>query len=581
MSKKLDFTPQWYDQPTPKGTWRSLFKWADPAEVKHPNSGLTQLLMDRFGWTKEQLGQTGAVALDLVEEKVPCHLSESTLNFLKQTCGEENVSTNTYERISKSYGSGMLDALRLRRKIVENIPDAVVAPRTQAEIEAIVAYANDKRIPLYVFGGGSSVTRGMEATVGGAITLDMRKNMNKLVEFNEIDQTITVEAGMQGPDLEHLLQNAPTLLNAKRAYSLGHFPQSFMGSSVGGWIVTRGAGQNSTYYGKIEDMVISQEYVTPKEVFKTCPQPAAATGPDFDQLMMGLEGTVGILTRATLRVSRWMPENHFKFSYMFKTWEDAQAASREIMQGEFGFPSVFRISDPEETDVMMFQYHIADSLADTLLKKLGYQPMQKCLMLGFTDGERSFCRNIDRKIRQICRRHGAFELSFANVTRNWEKGRFTDPHLREDLMDYGVLIDTLECGVTWSQMPQVHQQVRAFVKSRPNTICMTHISHSYPQGANLYFIFIAKMDTIREYLDLQYGILEAITKAGASISHHHGVGKQTAMWLEEQIGTPQMDVVRTLKQHFDPHNILNPGGTLGLDMNPDQTDHCWSKNLKG
>ncbi len=581
MSKKLDFTPQWFNQPTPKGTYRSLFKWADLAEVKHPNSGLTQLLMDRFGITREQLNQPGALALDIVEDTIPSRIDPAHLDFLRQTCGAENVSTGTYERASKSYGAGMLDALRLRRKLLENLTEVVVSPRSHEEIVDIVSYANQHHIPVYVFGGGSTVTRGYEATISGSICLDMRKHMNRVVDFNEIDQTITVEAGMQGPDLEHILQNAPTALKAKRAYTLGHFPQSFMASSVGGWIVTRGAGQNSTYYGKIENMVISQEYVTPVGIFKTCPQPAAATGPDFDQVMMGGEGTFGILTRATFRVCHWMPENHVKFSYMFKNWQDAQAASREVMQGEFGFPSVFRISDPEETDIMMHQYHIADSFADTLLKRFGFRPMQKCLMLGFTDGEKAFCRNINRKIRKICRKYGAFELSFANVTRQWEKGRFTDPHLREDLMDYGILIDTLECGVTWSQMPEVHEKVRAYVKSRPNTICMTHISHCYPQGANLYFIFIAKMDTIREFLDLQYGILEAITKAGASISHHHGVGKQTAPWLEEQIGKPQMDVIRVLKQHFDPNNIMNPGGTLGLDMSAAQAERRWSKDLEG
>ena len=183
-------------------------------------------------------------------------------------------------------------------------------------------------------------------------------------------------------------------------------------------------------------------------------------------------------------------------------------------------------------------------------------------------------------MRKIFRKYKAFELSFAGVTKTWEKGRFTDPYLREDLQDYGILIDTLECGVTWSQMPQVHKDVRSFVKSRPNTICMTHISHSYPQGANLYFIFIAKIDTIREYLDLQYGILEAIATSGAAISHHHGVGKATAPWLEDQIGKEQMDVIRLLKNHFDPNNIMNPGGTLGLDMSPAQKEKRWGKDFE-
>jgi alkyldihydroxyacetonephosphate synthase len=142
-------------------------------------------------------------------------------------------------------------------------------------------------------------------------------------------------------------------------------------------------------------------------------------------------------------------------------------------------------------------------------------------------------------------------------------------------MDFGILIDTLECAVTWEQVPQVHACVRAFVKSRPQTICMTHLSHAYPQGTNLYFIFIARISEIDEYLRLQYGILEAIQRSGAVMSHHHGIGKQTAPWLEQQIGTPCMDVVRALKEHFDPNHILNPGGTLGLDMSQEQQEKKW------
>ena len=579
MAKSEKFTPAWYQDPTPKGTWRSIFKWGDPAGFKHPNSGLTKLVMDRFDLSKELLSKPGKLGIDLVPDDQPVDLPQEQIDFFTETVGEENVFKDTYTRIARSYGQGMIDALRLRRKIVENLPEIVIAPRTQEEIEQTVAYANQHLIPLYIFGGGSTVTRGYEATKGG-VCLDMSVHMNRLVELNEIDQTVTVEAGMWGTQLEDLLQNAVSKLGAKRNYTVGHFPQSFEYSSVGGWVVTRGAGQNSTYYGKIEDMVVDQEYVTPVGIFKTHPHPRAATGPDFDQIMMGGEGSFGILTKVTLRIWHWQPENRKRFSYMFHNWEDAQAASREVMQGEFGFPSVFRISDPEETDIMMRLYHIQDSVADTVLQKLGYKPMEKCLMLGFTDGEKGFSKNLDRKMRKIFRKYKAFEISFAGVTKTWEKGRFTDPYLREDLQDYGILIDTLECGVTWSQMPQVHKQVRAYVKARPNTICMTHISHSYPQGANLYFIFIAKIDTIREYLDLQYGILEAIANSGAAISHHHGVGKATAPWLEDQIGSEQMDVIRLLKNHFDPNNIMNPGGTLGLDMSPAQREKRWGKDYE-
>ncbi len=576
---KTKFAPAWFSEPTPQGTYRSLFKWGDPAGFKHPNSGLVKLVMDVFGLTKEDLSKTQNLALEVIPDCVPSKMHEKHLKEFRRICGEENVRTDTYDRVAKSYGGGMIDALRLRNHIIENLPEAVAAPRSQSEIEEIVKYCLKEKIAIYIYGAGSTVTRGMEAVKGG-ISLDMSKHMNKVLHFNETDQTITVQPGMTGPQLEEILNNAPQTLKAKRAYTCGHFPQSFEYSSVGGWVVTRGAGQNSTYYGKIEDIVIAQEYVTPRGIFKTLEHPRSANGPDFDQIMLGSEGAFGVLTAVTLKVFRWLPKNRKRYSYMFKSWQDAREACREVMQAEFGFPSVFRLSDPEETDVAMKLYHIEGTIADTVLKVLGYKPMQKCLLLGHTDGERAFSANVDRKIRRICMKHGAFELSFAGVTKNWEHGRFRDPYMREDLQDFGVLIDTLECAVTWSQMEEVHDKVRGFIKTRPQTVCMTHLSHAYPQGGNLYFIFIAKMSTIKEYLDLQYGVLDAIQKSGAAISHHHGVGKQTSPWLEGQIGTPQMDVIRTLKEHFDPQNIMNPGGTLGLDMSVEQREKRWSKNLE-
>jgi alkyldihydroxyacetonephosphate synthase len=579
MTKKVKCIPTWYEKPTPEGTYRALLKWGDPAKYKHPNSGLVRLILDTFDMSCTDMLVPVDLALDKVEIEIPVKLDKKHIEKFISICGKENVRTDTYTRVSRAYGGGMIDAMRLRKHIIENIADVVVAPRDQKEIEELVAYCDANRIPMYPYGAGSSVTRGLEAVKGG-VSIDMSVHMNRVVKINEIDQTITVEAGMTGPQLEDWLNNAPEKLGTQRRYTLGHFPQSFEYSSVGGWVVTRGAGQNSTYYGKIEDMVIAQEYVTPRGVFKTCEQPRSATGPDFDQVMMGSEGAFGILCNVTLKLSRYMPKNRRRFSYMFKNWTDAQAACREIMQSEFGFPSVLRLSDPEETDVAMKLYHIEGTIADTVLKMTGYQPMQKCLLLGHTEGERAFSANVNRKIRRIAAKYHAFDISFAPVVSNWEKGRFMDPYMREDLADFGILIDTLECAVTWSQMPEVHAKVREFVKSRPQTVCMTHLSHAYPQGGNLYFIFIAKINTIKEYLDLQYGILDAFQKNGAAMSHHHGVGKQTSPWLEGQIGTPAMDVIRALKKHFDPNNIMNPGGTLGLDMSREQADKKWSKSLE-
>lgn len=573
MSSKSEFIPAWCETEAPVRSFRSLIKYGDPRGFKHPNAGMYRLLKQTFSMSDDDF-RTPSLDMEQFDINIDPKMPEAQLTELAALVGEGNSFTDTYTRTRVSYGGGMIDALRLRHRVVENLPDIVLCPRNSEDVAGIVKYCDEKRIPLYVAAGNTSVTRGKEAVAGG-VCLDMCAHMNRVLSINEVNQTVTVQPGIMGPELEQILNNAPKGLGAKKRYTVGHFPQSFEHSAVGGWVVTRGAGQNSTYYGKIEDMVISQEYVTPIGELKTCDYPRSATGPDFDQIMIGSEGTFGILTAVTLRLCLYMPENRRRFSFLFKSWGDALGACREVMQSECGFPSVFRLSDPEETDVAMRMYHVHGTPVDSALRLLGYQPMQRCILLGTADGEKHFAANVCSKVKQTCRKYGAFDLGIAGVTRSWEKSRFTDPFMREDMMDFGILIDTLECAVTWESLPSVHEQVRAVIKGRPRTICMTHLSHAYPQGCNLYFIFIAKMSEINDYLQLQYSVLDAILKAGASMSHHHGIGKQTGPWLEAQIGRQQMDIIRVLRDHFDPHHIMNPGGTLGLDMTEEQKEKRW------
>jgi alkyldihydroxyacetonephosphate synthase len=575
---KSNDTPHWIEQPAPADSYRSLFKWGDPNGFRHPNRGMTALLKETFGMTDADFTTPRRTGMERFDFDAPARLDPAHRQAFERIVGAENIDTGGYGRVRASYGAGAFDALRLREHVIENLPEAVLAPRTAEEVQAVVEYCDAQRIPLYVYGGGSTVTRGREAVRGG-VCLDMSRHMNKVLAFNETDQTITVQAGMMGPALEAALNDAPAMLEAERRYTCGHFPQSFPYSSVGGWVVTRGAGQNSTCYGKIEDIVLAQAYATPRGGLSTPAYPRCATGPDFDQMMMGSEGAFGVLTSVTLRVFRYRPENTRRYAFLFRTWEEGLAAARAVLQGEFGKPSVFRLSDPEETDVAMRMYHIHGSPADTLLRALGYRPMARCLLLGSADGDGDYARLVARKIGGIARRQGAFPLTPFRVTQSWERSRFTDPYLREDLNDFGIVIDTLECAVRWDQVREVHARVRAFVKSRPQTICMTHLSHAYPQGTNLYFIFIARPAGIDDYLRLQYGVLDAIQNAGAAMSHHHGIGKQTGPWLEPQIGPACLDAVRALKAHFDPHNVLNPGGTLGLDMSDEQKAKRWG--MKG
>ncbi len=564
MSKKEPFTPAWTEEPPRKGTYRSVFKWGDPAGFKHPNRGFYRMIKEVFEMADSDFAQPQDQGNEEVECKEPIRLSDEQVRAFEEIVGNENVDTDDYSRVKYGAGKTMEEAMKLRKGIVESAPDLALHPRDREDVRKVVAYANEQGIPIYPYGGGSSVTFGFQCAKGG-ISLVMSTHMNRVLHFNETNQTATVEPGILGPAYEKMLNEAPEVFGAKRSYTAGHFPQSFEYSSVGGWIAALGSGQQSSHYGDMYDIVLSQEYVTPAGTFKTLDYPGTATGPKVNDIMKGSEGTYGVMVSATLKVFRHMPENRKYFSYLFPTWEAAVDGAREISQGEFGMPGVFRISDPEETDVGLKLYGVEGTPLERIMRLRGLQPMQRCLFIGTTEGEKGFSQNVARKVKRVCKAHGAMSLG-GYAAKRWEHGRYTDPYMREDLNDYGIMIDTLEAGVTWDNLHRLHQGVREFIKARPRTICMTHASHFYPQGTNLYFIFIGRMNDVEEYRAFQSGIIDRMEKNGGSLSHHHGVGRMMAPWMERHLGRVQMDVLRALKRHFDPKGIMNPGGTLGLDL---------------
>lgn len=579
MSKPYKgFEPKWFHDTIPKNSYRSIFKWGDPDLIKAPKESLYKMLKENFNMTDADFNNyTEDLGLEEVKFELPVNLTQDQQSKLTQIVGKDFIRTDNYSRLSVAYGKTMYDVMRLRHKIAENVPDAVLYPDTKKQIEQIVQICTEEKIPLYVYGGGSSVTRGVECMKGG-ISLDMRLRFNKTIAFSEIDQTITVEAGMSGPKLEETLNNAQKLFGAKRAYTCGHFPQSFEYSSVGGWVVTRGAGQNSTYYGCITDLVLAQEYATPVGNIKTDQYPRKASGPNLDQILMGGEGTFGVLTHVTLKVFRHTPKTIKRFSFMFKDWETGQAAAREIMQSEGGYPSVFRLSDPEETQIMLRLYGVDETPLMSLFGARGFKEGEMCLYLGFTNGEKGFSKNCAKVVKRVAKAFGGMSLT-GMVTKGWEKGRFNDPYMRDTIQDFGVVTDTMECSVNWSNMSKVHEAVRKVVKARPNTICMTHMSHVYPQGANLYWIFITKISDPEEFRKYHADILSAIQSSGASMSHHHGIGKMFAPWLEGSLGRNEYNIMRALKKHFDPDGIMNPGGTLGFDL-PQESKYFLRPDIK-
>jgi len=556
--------PKWIEEVAPERSYRSIFRWGDPKYFKHPNERLCKLMREALQLSDEDFASPKNTGFETVDVELPIRLEPKHVEAFQKIVGPENVALDSYSRIKASYGKTQYDVLRLRHKIIENVPDLVIYPRNKQDVVEIVKYCNANRIAIYPRGGGSGVTRGTECVRGG-VSLDLTKHMNRILKLNETNCTVTVEPGIYGPALEEKLNRAPEYFGAKHRYTCGHLPQSFEYSTVGGWVVTRGAGQNSTYYGKIEDLVVCQEYVTPVGEIKTKEYPRAAIGPSIDQIMIGSEGAFGVLVSVTLKIFRYMPQNDQRFSFVFKDFHSAIEACREIMQSNFGFPAIMRLSDPEETHIAFKLYGVEGTVIDKFVTSMGYRPMERCLLLGVAQGEKNFAKNVKSNIKKIAKSYGAIYTT-GYVAKAWEKGRFTDPYLRDDLNDFGILIDTLECAVAWDQVEHVWRTVREVCKSRPRTIVMSHCSHFYPQGTNLYFIFIGKFESVQEFVDYQAKIIDKIVESGASLSHHHGVGKLFAPWLEKCIGKNQLEVFKALKRHFDPNNIMNPGGTLALDL---------------
>lgn len=558
------FRPQWTEKAPKENSYRSIFKWGAPDEFKHPSDSWYEMLKKQFALTDADFKTPLAEGNEEVTVKQPITLTGEQIQEFEKIAGAENVATDDYSRVRYSHGKTVDEAIDLRQQIVREVPDIVVHPKDKEVVQSVVSYCDAEKIPLYVYGGGSSVTFGLRTPRAG-VMLVLSTFMNKLLEVNELNQTATVQPGMMGPAYEEALNNAPKLFKTKHRFTCGHFPQSFEYSSVGGWVVTLGSGQASTYYGDAYDIVFSQEYVTPTGSFKTLEFAATATGPKINDIMKGSEGTFGILVELKMKIFRFAPENRQRFGFMFPSWQDAVTASREIVQGEFGPPAVFRISDPEETEIGLKLFGINDSIVDKYMTLRGYKPMERCLCIGWSEGEIGFAKHVKSMVSKICRQYGAMSLS-GYATSKWEKTRYKEPYMREDLMDYGIIIDTLESGVTWDNLHRLHEGVRASIKKHRNIMCMTHASHFYPQGTNLYFIFILKMMDLKEYRTFHDGILEAIMEHGGSLSHHHGVGKLSAFLMRKHLGDKQMAILRALKDHFDPNGILCPGGQMGLDI---------------
>ncbi|MCU0377864.1 MAG: FAD-binding oxidoreductase [Bacteroidales bacterium] len=537
-------------------TYRNIFKWGDKRE-ENIAPRMVKLIKEKFDYKDDDFKDKHLPGLEQVRIDRRPGLKPLQLDFIRSIVGDEDILTDDYSRARFSCGKFYGELLDLRLGLVDSAPDAVVAPGSNEEIEKIISYCSSEHIPVIPVGGQSSVTGALKAPSGG-IALDLTKHLNKVLRISTVNKTVTVQAGISGPSLE-------AELNSK-GYTCGHFPQSFEYSTAGGWVAARGAGQASTGYGKIEDMVVALRVVTPAGVIETKDYPRTAQGWDLFRLFIGSEGTLGVITEITLSIHNYNPANRVSAAFIFRSFEQAVEVMRKAMQSEYGKPHLFRISDPEETDIAFQTGGFDNSLSDKVLRRIGFLPGERCLMFVTVEGETDYNRFVLKKIKKTAREGRGMFIGKSPV-KKWLDQRYSSAYIRDPLMDLGIMTDTLETAVTWESLMKVWSSARAYVKKRPKTVFMVHISHVYENGANLYFTFLSPMEKGNEQDDFSAfhsGLVDTIVNNGGSLSHHHGVGRVLAPWMESHLGENSMKAFNAIKRHFDPQNIMNPGGTLGL-----------------
>jgi len=529
---------------------RRFAAWGFEGESYPPSSQLLQ-------WLEQRVGRGEPVARANPEEiAVPRPLSLPSL--------PTPVSTEALDRLFHARGQGLPDILRLRSGLGIRPPDGVCRPESAEQVESILKACERDEVRVIPWGGGTSVTGGLNAPpdTGPVLVLDLQ-GLTGLEDLDERSRLATLRAGTLGPAVEAAL--------GAQGFTLGHFPQSWELSTVGGWVVTRSSGQESLGYGRIEDMVAGLRLVAPAGRLELIPLPGSAAGPELRTLITGSEGRLGILTSVTLRVEP-KPERKVVQAAFVRSWEDGLELVRELVQS--GVPlSMIRLSDPAETRVALAIGLASSRFSPVVERYLRARKIgeDSCLMLYGAAGQPELVRSILSCARSVCRRYHGVVVG-SGPGRHWLADRFRHPYMRDSLLDVGYATDTFETAMPWAGAEDLRRAVTATVAGAldawgETTALLCHLSHPYRDGTSLYFTFFYRTsgdweENVHRWAAVKRAAMGAIVGAGGTISHHHGIGSWHAPWLEAEVGPMGHALMEDAARRMDPKGILNPQALL-------------------
>jgi alkyldihydroxyacetonephosphate synthase len=470
------------------------------------------------------------------------------------------VSTDALERIRHACGQSFADLISLRSGTIAAFPDGVAYPMSAPDVRTLLRYAKDVGAHLIPYGGGTSVVGHInpQPTDVPVLTVDLSR-LNRLHHLDTNSRLATFGAGVAGPDLEAHLR--------AHGYTLGHFPQSFERSTLGGWVATRSSGQQSLGYGRIEQLFAGGNLEAPAGTLRLPPFPASAAGPDLRELVLGSEGRLGILTEVTVHVTP-LPKDEAFHAVFFPDWDRACAGVRAI-RWHGGAVSLLRLSTPAETamNFALAGHRGAVTLLEQYLKFRRVHHNTCMLLIGFT-GDPAAVEVSRRMMLSIARSYGGVHVGRA-LGRQWQKSRFRAPYLRDELWKHGYAVDTIETATTWSNVTPLITAIETALHGGladhgEPVHAFTHLSHVYPSGSSIYTTFLFRLgadaaETYRRWQTLKTIAMDVIIAHGGTISHQHGVGRDHQPYLAAEKGPLGMAALHQVTTTFDPAGLLNPG----------------------
>ena len=509
-------------------------RWGDPAAAGPLPDATRGLVELAFG-----IHESPAVSSVSLP---PGSLPAEVLAELRALLGDEHVLTDDETRRLRTRGKSTPDLLRARAGDLTDAPDAVVRPATHDDVVALLELAVRHHVAVVPFGGGTSVTGGLVARrsgFAGVLSLDLVR-MKGIRDVDPVSMTAVLEPGLRGPEAEALL--------ASHGLTLGHYPQSFEFASIGGFAATRSSGQSSAGYGRFDALVVGLTVATPAGTLSLGSAPANAAGPDLRQLVLGSEGVFGVITSVRVRVRR-LPAEKVYDAWHVASFAEGATALRTLAQSGL-MPTVLRLSDENETAINL------SSQSDVG----GDAPDGGCVMIVGHEGASVAARRA--AVSEVLTGLGATALGEGRGEA-WAAGRFHAPYLRDAMLDVGVLVETLETATFWSDVDRVYAAVRDALTGSlgDKALVLCHISHVYETGCSLYFTVAVPEadDPLAQWQAAKVAASDAMTDAGATITHHHAVGTDHKPWLAREIGSVGVGILRAVKAELDPTGILNPG----------------------